>query len=1156
MKKISAKILVLTSLCGAFWMSAGCAQIPEIETELVPDRCLTPTNLSRTPHGESVTFTWSTSKGSTSYVIEIYSDENDPDGSKVDDATNVTENTYTFEGLEIDRTFYARVKGVSEEIGDSRWATFASFDTYSAREPVADLAVGERQQTSIQLTWTPDTTEDPEASADAGVNAIWYVPASDPEAEPEVFNVDEAAAEAGDVTVTGLSAGVKYILTVHYGNAPRGSVSAYTLPDTGNAQEVSSSEALVQALNDGAEEIFLRYSGSPYDLGYSTEAGVEPAISLEDLDHAVTIYGEEGDGEAGNFPVVYGNFTIADGCTSIILENIAFDGENYDTAHLLSFNELTTDIQTISIRNCTLTGFKRGIAYPGDKKVPAIQNFIIDDIVMSDTSGDGGESIGFRKSGCAFGTISITNSTFDGGMRDFMRIDKDESAPNTIGTLVISNNTFNNLTTASGSNGLFYVRAAISSATLTGNIFMNMENSTASYVWCKDNAGTFKPSVVENNFFYNIGGNFWNEKVFTEAQAVAGGGAVLAEDPCAESMAGDFHVMNADVMAAGAGDPRWLVEGYVKPEEDLTLNVIDPTYVWDFTDGSAFYNTADKDMVRGGLRFYVTSNPVEFDTDNGRLYFTAAGQMGATEPTDCAIGFKVNRPGSVVISTSPSIIYPEAHATVSLDGKHVGAVPADAEEFQVSIDITEGEEHMVYIYGCDPFYITSLTWSDYIGGGDTQLATPENVQLTAASATVDSSDPVILSWDEVPDAGSYDIMNGEEVFATVTEPSYEIIPSAVGAGVYNFTIVAKPAADDAIREASEPSEVKRFEVVEILSPVSAYSPTTWGEDYFAGLAAMFPDGITSDGVYGNLGFVCGGSTFKFGTTGEASRVQSGSGDPGIKACYQIMVPGPGTLNIQAISSGDARNIDVYAGTALKGTYNAPGKEETAASHDIVFSDTEVSSGSIINICSNGGSVNYLSFTWTPEDGGQGGSIGYDETAVNGAYSADFTDVTKFSEEGVAGDWAINEEKVIDNIHYVGGKSAITFDTKSGRVKLGGAASVDDVTGIPEDDACRYVMFKVTTPGTISHKAVSSSSTWAEGEVRNFVIVLVTYADNRMIASKTIYKQPVALKSGDAVTVETSVTAEMLAGANQAAEIYMYSDESGINIHEFGWTPAQ
>lgn len=1148
MKNISAKILVLASLCGAFWMSSGCARIPEIETELVLDRCLTPTNLSRTPHGESVTFTWSTSKGSTSYVIEIYSDENDPDGSIEYDATNVTESTYTFEGLEIDRTFHARVKGVSEEIGDSRWAVFASFDTYSAREPVADLAVGERQQTSIQLTWTPDTSEDPEASADAGVNAIWYVPASDPEAEPEVFDVDEAAAEAGDVTVTGLAAGVKYILTVHYGNAPRGSVSAYTLPDTENATEVSSSEALVQALNDGAEEILLKYSGSPYDLGYSTEEGVEPAVSLEDLDHPVTIYGEEGNGESGNFPVVYGNFTIADGCTSIILENIAFDGENYETAHLLSINDLTTEIQTISIRNCTLTGFKRGIAYPGDKKVPAIQNFIIDDIVMSDTSGEGGESIGFRKSGCAFGTISITNSTFDGGMRDFMRIDNDKSAPNTIGTLVISNNTFNNLTTASGSNGLFYVRAAISSATLTGNIFMNMENSTASYVWCKDNTGTFKPAVVENNFFYNIGGNFWNEKVFTEAAAVAGGGAVLTEDPCAESVAGDFHVMNADVMAAGAGDPRWLVEGYVKPEEDLTLNVIDPTYVWDFTDGGAFYSTADKDMVRGGLRFYVTSNPVEFDTDNGRLYFTAAGQMGATEPIDCAIGFKVNRPGSVVISTSPSMIYPEAHATVSLDGKHVGAVPVDAEEFQVSIDIAEGEEHMVYIYGCDPFYITALTWSDYIGGGDTQLATPENVQLTAASATVDSSDPVILSWDEVPDAGSYDIMNGEEVFATVTELSYQIIPSAVGTGIYNFTIVAKPAADDAIREASEPSEAIRFEVLEILSPVSAYNPTTWGEDYFAGLAAMFPDGITSDGVYGNLGFVCGGSTFKFGTTGGADRVQSGSGDPGTKACYQIMVSGPGTLNIQAISSGDARNIEVYVGTTLKGTYEAPGKDEPVASHDIAFSDTEVSSGSIINICSNGGSVNYLSFTWTPEDSGQGGSIGYDETAINEPFVANFSDQTVY----VPGE-VTTIRTTADNLTWGGteGKK-MTFDSAreaGGRIKFEGSADSDG----SEIPTFRYMSFRVTTPGTVSYKFISSNST----ANRPFVLILAKQVEGQTQIVKLHSGQTPLDNQKDTVeATETEITAEHLAGTTETAVVYLFSTDGGANLYEFGWTPAQ
>ena len=1144
MKNISAKILVLASLCGAFWMSSGCARIPEIETELVLDRCLTPTNLSRTPHGESVTFTWSTSKGSTSYVIEIYSDENDPDGSIEYDATNVTESTYTFEGLEIDRTFHARVKGVSEEIGDSRWAVFASFDTYSAREPVADLAVGERQQTSIQLTWTPDTSEDPEASADAGVNAIWYVPASDPEAEPEVFDVDEAAAEAGDVTVTGLAAGVKYILTVHYGNAPRGSVSAYTLPDTKNAQEVSSSEALVQALNDGAEEILLKYSGSPYDLGYSTEEGVEPAVSLEDLDHPVTIYGEEGNGESGNFPVVYGNFSVTEGCTSIVLENIAFDGENYDTQHLLSFGAgITTALDEVSVRNCTFTGFMRGIAYAGSNPV-SIGTFSVDDVVMNDTQGKEGECLGFRADG-TFGTISITNSTFNGGMREFMRF----SETSTIGSLVISNNTFNSICTYSGSNGFFYSFPDVQFE-FSHNLFLNMTDCPKDPFWGRSGHIPV-PTSVENNYFYNLSATFWDDDEFSEAMAVAVGGAVLTEDPCAESVAGDFHVMNADVMAAGAGDPRWLVEGYVKPEEDLTLNVIDPTYVWDFTDGGAFYSTADKDMVRGGLRFYVTSNPVEFDTDNGRLYFTAAGQMGATEPIDCAIGFKVNRPGSVVISTSPSMIYPEAHATVSLDGKHVGAVPVDAEEFQVSIaDITEGEEHMVYIYGCDPFYITALTWSDYIGGGDTQLATPENVQLTAASATLDSSDPVTLSWDAVSNAGSYDIMNGEEVFATVTEPSYEIIPSVVGAGIYNFTIVAKPADDDAIREASEPSEAIRFEVLEILSPVSAYNPTTWGEDYFAGLASMFPDGITSDGVYGNLGFVCGGSTFKFGTTGGADRVQSGSGDPGTKACYQIMVSGPGTLNIQAISSGDPRNIEVYVGTTLKGTYDAPGEEETAASHDIAFSDTEVSSGSIINICSNGGSVNYLSFTWTPEDGGQGGgSIGYDETAINEPTSFDMSQLPATNE-------TIKTAVQYGKFSIVASSdSDMRLDGPNSRIQLRGGADLDD-NGVPTN---RYVSFRITSPGTIRHYVRDGGNDTNEDYgKRVYHVTLVKEMTDGSISVVELYgpdnyAPTSGFKEENINSVE--VTAEHLAGTDKTVTVYVWA-EAGCNIYYLGFTPAQ
>ena len=304
---------------------------------------------------------------------------------------------------------------------------------------------------------------------------------------------------------------------------------------------------------------------------------------------------------------------------------------------------------------------------------------------------------------------------------------------------------------------------------------------------------------------------------------------------------------------------------------------------------------------------------------------------------------------------------------------------------------------------------------------------------------------------------------------------------------------------------------------------------------------MFPDGITSDGVYGNLGFVCGGSTFKFGTTGGAYRVQSGSGDPGTKACYQIMVPGPGTLNIQAISSGDARNIDVYAGTALKGTYNAPGKEETAASHDIVFSDTEVSSGSIINICSNGGSVNYLSFTWTPEDSGQGGSIGYDETAINEPYMADFSNATTFPSG------AFEEIRTVEKVSYAGASGkAVNFEPGEKRVKFNGKPSLDD-NGLPE---YRYACFKVTKPGTV-HFLIRSSSNSDGG--RNATVALAKEIDGQLQVVE-LYSDFAKTSGTDPLTVK--LTPEHLSGATSAVTLYFFSKDNTVNLYQLGFTPAQ
>ena len=56
MKNILTTILSSISVLVPVAFFSGCAQIPEIETELALDRCLTPTNLSRTVYGEEVQY--------------------------------------------------------------------------------------------------------------------------------------------------------------------------------------------------------------------------------------------------------------------------------------------------------------------------------------------------------------------------------------------------------------------------------------------------------------------------------------------------------------------------------------------------------------------------------------------------------------------------------------------------------------------------------------------------------------------------------------------------------------------------------------------------------------------------------------------------------------------------------------------------------------------------------------------------------------------------------------------------------------------------------------------------------------------------------------------------------------------------------------------
>jgi hypothetical protein len=357
------------------------------------------------------------------------------------------------------------------------------------------------------------------------------------------------------------------------------------------------------------------------------------------------------------------------------------------------------------------------------------------------------------------------------------------------------------------------------------------------------------------------------------------------------------------------------------------------------------------------------------------------------------------------------------------------------------------------------------------------------------------------------------------------------------------SVVAKPAADDLIRQPSTAGEVS-FTVKEVLKKVSASAPTEWGNEYMTAGIAKFGSGteITADMVYGNLGFVAGGGKFKFGIddadTAPKNRLQLAStGTVGTKGNLQFMAGGPGTLVLKARSSGDdARPLVVAIGTTEVGRENTPAK--TADPTEFTFT-VNAAAGDLVNIYSANKGINLYAIIWTPTEGGGSQPI-EDEDAITTEYNADFSNATTFPK----GDFT--DVKTIEKMTYTATSDhKMTFDTDAGRMKFNGASSVGE-DGIPTD---RSISFKVVGPGTITHKVISGSSSDAN---RKEILILVTTTSEGKKVTKLYEGACPTVSSANAVT--TAITAEHLEGITEAAVVYLYVDKA-VNCYNIGFKPA-
>ena len=607
-----------------------------------------------------------------------------------------------------------------------------SIATYAVRSNLNPKVTG-RTATSLTLSWD----QDPE------VTHIFYTPRDGEQARYDLTADD---IKAGSATVSGLTASTNYTVGLYFQSANRGELSLYTMPAFDDSEAVVSDLAGLQAaFADKAPKVRLTMDGSPYELGQV------------DLLGDMEIYGEEA--ADGTRPVILGEVHINTAALDhFYSEGIEWNGNESEFGFAIQLKNgggrKDVQIGSITFKNSTLTGYSKGIMYEWGQNM-TLNSYLVDGCTISNIPGSGGDGFDLRQATTTLGNLTIQNSTIYNSFRTFIRLDADVKVS---GVITLQNNTIMGLCTVDNSTnnrGVIGLRTAEAAGKVfvNDNIFLNMTDFSTIISASEANLGASDMSFA-GNYFYNVAETFFNDKC-SESAAIAGGGSVLGSDPCYNSEGLIFNITNSNVLSAGAGDPRWLVE-YVEPPIDNELPLIEGAKTWDISDASIFSGEMKVTQVKDQLRFIVSEENTIL-LEDGLIKFTAEGVTNpAGAVTAGGLEFHVDKPGSVLIKTADYDNITGNHVVVSLNGTVKGGAATQVNYGTVQkIIVTDiAEETPIYLYASGPIAIESLAWSNDTTQVNTALPTPENVKATPAGMVQGEATDIVITWDEVENAGS------------------------------------------------------------------------------------------------------------------------------------------------------------------------------------------------------------------------------------------------------------------------------------------------------------------------------------------------------------------------------------------------------------------
>lgn len=1167
MKKIFRNLKFGLMLCaGAF--AASCSDVDEAMNEIPYTRVLTPLNFEADVDaavGTDIKFSWSAVSNADAYILELFEAVptiKEEDGKEVEiyempenfDSSNAYQTVevakdgvpFTVKNLAVDKTFWARVQGVSAKIESSRWAYLVEAVSTSAVRSALNPKAKERTETTVTVQW------DQNAKDPKDLTSIRYelvVPVEG--ATATVMPLSDEQISACEAKIENLEPGTNYKFTLLFGKSgSRGHFTAYTRPSTEGTTKIANSADFAAAITGATADLklLLAYNGGEaYDLTSSmTKPADSPEFDPYTFAYGLEIYGESS--PEGAKPVVKGSFKVTGENTNIHFEDVLIDGGN-ECGYFITTGATLGNAEFI---NCEFTGFTKGLWSGADKF--NVENLIYDGIYAHDINpigSAGGDFIDLRiKAGSKYGTIEIKNSTFYACARTFLRCREGGS----VGTVNVANCTFNQVTatiSSSNNSGIFELQKFTPAAVnLTKCVFLNEnhpnevpEQDGKQWVKLTGTKDTNIAPICAGNYFYNVGTtdkngkNFFlnqkskdlNGQALTQELALAEGGVMLTEDPCTNSIAGKLYLKNGAIAANKAGDPRWWNASapvVVRPTE---LEPIAEAAAWDFTDKTKFdTETVENQTIIENIRIY---GPAEIVMSTGISFAQAATITNKGVPTASAFEFKADGYGSIEMTAQGKSVT----STVQIvAGGDTYSIIADGKPHKVVLGDLVGVNSIYVLPGSDNTSFTRIAWTKDTTPENTvtALATPV-LTLNETSIDEGTQQAVTATWERNAHAEKYTVTFNSST-TEVTEPAFEIPAAtiaALAAGEYTISVVAQPTSTSTKYTPSEAGEAK----FKIKKPVvGVEKKIKWDFTAFDGTnitGGTWTSNVKlTETIVWNVNADCPLTIMKDVAVeqGVQAKMQDGKayadGSTPTTRALAFTAPGAGTLTIvQKAGNATATDRNTWVsvdGKVIDTGYASPGNDGWKPVN-VDLSDIEA--GKTIYIFTKGNSFQSVEYT-------------YYALPQTYTYDWDFAQVTGDEAWAVDSKGALtSDQEFVNNERALTLKTGVSLDKSGSRVKMGGKTTLDS-NGYPTN---RALIFKAQGGGTLSYEQSSASNS---GAGRNSYVSV----GNGTNASQV--HGPVESKYNDGG--EPSVTVD-LSDVEAGSDVIIWVD-NGVNIKNIKW----